>query len=132
MHLVGDGEELLKQAHNDVLRWIALCFLAMAEHLTASVEQEQAKETQYPLELLYRCCASKDKDAAQDQGTEDAPEQYFVLVFAFNTEEREQHEEHEEVVHRERFLDEIACQKLHCLLVRLYGIEQIDASTKYE
>ena len=104
----------------------------MAEHLDTRIDEENTKDAQYPLEALHHRRTCKDEDATQYQGTEDAPEKYFVLVFRLDTEEGEEHEEHEEVVHRQRLLNDIASQELHRLLMRLHGIPQKDAKTKYQ
>ena len=55
-----------------------------------------------------------------------------MLVFTFYTKEGEEHEEHEEVIHRERFLYQITSQEFHSLLMGLHGIEEVDARTEYE
>ena len=108
MQLVGNGEELLKPTDDDVLGGVALRLVVVTEHLGTGVEQEETKQTQNPFEALDHSGTGENKDTAQYQGSEDAPEQDFVLVFTLDAEEREQHEEHEEVVHRQRLLDEIA------------------------
>ena len=132
MQLVGDGEQFLEPSDDDVLRGVGLIVVVMVEHLGARIEQEEAEEAQNPFETLNHCRTSEDKDATQHQGTKDAPEEYFVLVFALDAEEREQHEEHKEVVHRQRLLNEIACQKLHCLFVRLDRIPEVDSCTEQQ
>ena len=64
MQLVGNGKELLKPSYNDVLRGVGLIVVVVVEHLGTCIEQEEAKQTQNPLETLHHCCASKNKDAA--------------------------------------------------------------------
>ena len=91
----------------------------MTEHLGTGIEQEEAEEAEHPLETLYHSSTGEDEDATQDEGTEDAPEEYLMLVFALYTEEREEHEEYEEIVHRQGLLDEVSCKKLYRHLVRI-------------
>ena len=131
-HLIGHGEELLKQLDDDVLRRVALLFIAMRKHLATCIEQEQTEESQHPFKLLDHSRAGKDKDAAQHQGSEDTPEQHLVLIFAVDAEEREEHEEHEEVVHRQRLFYQIACEEFHGFLVGIHRIEEVDAGTEHQ
>ncbi len=101
MQLIGDGEETLKETYDEVVTRIALLVLVVCEHLCARVEQEQSEQSQHPLEALDHRCAGKYKNATQDEGAKDAPEEHLVLILALDAEEGEEHEEHEEVVHRQ-------------------------------
>ena len=101
VHLIGDGEETFKELDKDILRWVDTFVVLMAEHLDTGINQENTKEPKDPLETLDDGCASKDEDTTQDQGTEDTPEKHFVLVFALDAEEGEEHEENKQVIHRE-------------------------------
>ena len=130
MHLVGDGEELLEPPHYNVLRWIGGLFVIVGKHLSTCVEQKQAEKSQHPLKTLYHRSSGEDEDTAQNEGSEDAPKQHLMLVFAVNPKEGEQHQEHKQVVHRQRLLYEVASEELHCLLVRLSRIEEIDTNTE--
>jgi hypothetical protein len=56
--------------------------------------------------------ARHDHDGAHDQRAEDAPEQHLVLIQRWHGEIREQQREDEDVVHAQRFLDEIASEEL--------------------
>ena len=49
-----------------------------------------------------------------------------MLVFAFYAEEGEQHQKDKQVVHRQRLLYQVARNELHCLLVRIDRIEEIN------
>ena len=86
MHLIRHREELLEQFDEDILRRINALFL-MIEHLDAGIDEEDTKDAQYPFETLHHRCTRKDKDAPEDQGTEDAPEQHLMLVFPLDAEE---------------------------------------------
>ena len=87
MHLVGDGEELLEQPHNEVIAGHSLLLVVVRKHLGARVEQEQTEESQNPLKTFHHGSTRKDEDAAQHQGAEDAPEEHLVLVFPLDAEE---------------------------------------------
>ena len=55
-----------------------------------------------------------------------------MLVFALDAEEGEQHQEDEKVVHRQRFLYQVACQEFHRFLMRIARIEQVDTTTEQQ
>ena len=73
----------------------------MAEHLDACVNQEDSKEAKNPFEASDHRCTREDKDASEYQGAEDTPEEHLMLVFALDAEEGEQHQEDEQIVHRQ-------------------------------
>ena len=74
MHLVGNGEEPLKHFYKDVLRWVNLLVIFVAEHLYASVNKKNAEYGEHPFELGYDGRTCKDEYAAQNQCSENAPE----------------------------------------------------------
>ena len=104
----------------------------MCEHLGTRIEQEYSEESQNPFKLLYHSCSGKDEDAPQHQGSEDAPEENFMLVFPLYAEEGKEHQEDEEIVHRERLLYQVSCQKLHRLLMGGNRVEEIDADAEQQ
>ena len=132
VHLVCDWEETLEDLYEDVIRRVYMVVFHMPEHLDACIDEEDAEHRQYPLEACDDGRACEDEDAAQHQGADDAPEEHLVLVLPLDAEEREEHQEHEEVVHRQRLLYQVACQKLHRLLVRIDGVEPVDACTEHQ
>ena len=87
MHLVRHGEKLLEEFHKNVLRGIDLLVILMSEHLDTCIDQENAKESEYPFKPRDDGRTGKDKDTAQHQCSEDAPEEYLMLVFPLDTEE---------------------------------------------
>ena len=123
MHLFGHWIDLTEPLHDDVLRGISLCIFVVREHLAARIEQEQAEQAQHPLKPLDHRRTGKNKDAAEDQCSKNAPKEHLVLILPLDAKEREQHEEHEQVVHRQRLLYQVARQKLHRLFVRFHRIE---------
>ena len=74
-------------------------FVIVSEHLSAGIDKEESEEPQYPFKLFYHSSTSEDKDAPKYKGSEDAPEEYFMLVFALNAKKGEEHQEDEEVIH---------------------------------
>ena len=66
--------------------------------------------------FVISAAPSGDHDGAHDQRAENAPEQHLVLVLRRHREVREQQREHEDVVHAQRFLDQVAGEELQRLL----------------
>ena len=85
----------------------------MPEHLDACIDEEKSEDGEYPLEAYYHRRTCEDEDATKDQGSEDAPKEYLVLVFPLDTKERKEHEEYKEVVHRQGLFDKVARKELH-------------------
>jgi hypothetical protein len=56
--------------------------------------------------------ARQDEDGAQQERADDAPEEHAVLVLAGDPEIAEDHQEDEQVVDRERVLDQVAGDEL--------------------
>ena len=75
-------------------------------------EQEGAEDVEDPLELLDEGDAGEDEDRPEDERTEDAPEEDAELVLPGHGEVREDHRPDEDVVDRQRLLDEEAREVL--------------------
>ena len=73
-------------------------------HLDAGQQQERAEEVQQPVEVLQQCRAGEDQDAAQDDGAQDADDQHALALFLGHGEVGHHHQEHEDVVDRQRLL----------------------------
>jgi hypothetical protein len=86
--------------------------IRMRRHADAADDQEAAEDVDDPVELLEQIGSGADHDAAHDERADDPPEQYAVLVLRRHAEIREHHHEHEDVVDRQRLLDQPACQEL--------------------
>ena len=132
VHLVGDGKEFPEDFYEDIARRVWLCFLVVGEHFRAAVEQEYAKQRQHPFETRHHGCSKEDEETAQHQCSDDAPEEHLVLILSLYAEEREEHEEHKQVIHRQRFLDEVAREELQGLLFRFDGVEKVDADAEQQ
>ena len=65
--------------------------------------------------FVMSAAPSADHDGAHDQRAEDAPEQHLVLIHGRHREVGEQQREDEDVVHAERFLDDVAGEELQRL-----------------
>ena len=75
-------------------------------------EQERAEDVDDPVELLEQHGTEGDEDRAEDERSEDAEEEHAVLQLPRDGEVGEDHGEDEDVVDRERLLDEEAGEVL--------------------
>jgi hypothetical protein len=66
---------------------------------------------------MDECHACKNKECTHENGSNDAPEQDFVLVLWRNLEKPEDHDEHEQIVDAQRFFDEVAGEEFKGFLV---------------
>ncbi len=105
-----DRQELLQKPQNWVLLWFNGLFRG-EEHFDASHDEEHAEQDDDPV-VLDQNRTHGDEDAAEDQRTQNAVEEDPVLVFARDIEVGEDHHEHEDVIHRQRLLDDVAGEKL--------------------
>ena len=83
-----------------------------APHPDAREQEQQAEAVDQEVERVEQRRAGGDEDRAEHDGAHDAPEQDAVLVLLGHGEVPEQHREQEDVVHRERLLDEVAGEVL--------------------
>jgi len=83
------------------------------QELHAGEDQEGAKDVDDPVEAGDQRRPGGDHGAAHHQRREDAPEEHPVLVDGRDAQRAEDDDEDEDVVHRERLLDDVAGQVLH-------------------
>jgi hypothetical protein len=95
------------------------------EHLGAGDQQEHAEDVQDPVELGDQRRADEDHDRAQHDRAQHAQDEHALLALRRHREVGEQHQEHEDVVDRQRFLDQVAGQELHADAVAGLGPELI-------
>jgi len=86
-------------------------FSGANSHLEPGEDQEGAEEPDHPVEL-HEHRAEADEDRPEDEGSEDAVEEDAVLVLRGNREVAEDQHEDEDVVDRQRLLDDEARQEL--------------------
>ena len=91
MHPVSHGIEFAEPSHNNVLWKVRLLVVIVDKHLATCIEQEDTKESQHPLETFYNGNTGKNENAAQNEGSEDAPKEHFMLILTLDAEEREKH-----------------------------------------
>ena len=107
---LGDGDEPAEEADHRVLTRLVIA--APKRELDARVDEEAAEQPHHPLVALDQLGSEEHEREPHDHGAEDAPEEHAVLVLQRHAEVGEYHREHEDVVHRQRPLDEVAGEKL--------------------
>src|SRR4029077_5221529 len=86
--------------------------LILKEQLDAAVHQKRTKHVDDPVEPFDEGNAGGDENRAHDQGAQDSPEQYLVLVDRRHLEETKDEEEDKEVVDAQRELDDVSGDEL--------------------
>ena len=103
---VGDREDLAHAAHDEVAIGVDVLPHALVDPV-GEHEQQDAEYVEHGVDLLDERRAAEDRQAAQDERGHDAPEQQPRAVLVGHAEVREQQDEDEEVVERQRALDEV-------------------------
>jgi hypothetical protein len=84
-----------------------------AHHILMPVRiRNSAEHIQDPVELGQQPAAHQDHHGAQHDGADDADHQHPLLVVRGHREVGEDHQEHKDVVDRQRLLDQVAGQEL--------------------
>ena len=120
VEVVGHREALAEGPDHPALVGLDGRLVPAGHHLGAREDEERAEEPDHPLELQERR-AERDEDAARDERAQDPEEQHPVLVGRGDAEVGQHDHEDEDVVDRERVLDDVARQELER---RLAGGEQ--------
>ena len=106
---LGDAEEPARRSQHDILLRVDVA-AAVHRQLVGRVDEERAEKRDDPLEALHQLDAGEDEQQPHHDRAEDPPEENPILVHQGNREEAEDDHEDEDIVHRERFLDQIARQ----------------------
>ena len=108
--VMGDFKVPRQIAENRVRRWIDLLIFLEGE-LDSGIDEEKGKEVEHPLDMADQGQASHDKKGAKDDGSKDAPKEHFMQVAGRNMKILKNEEKNEEIVDRQRLLDEVGGQK---------------------
>ena len=103
-----DGTNLLEEPEDRDCFCGVISACAGTSILTPVKIRMRAEDVDDPVERLEQRRAGDDEDRAHDERAEDPPEQHAVLVGLRHREVREDHEEDEDVVDRQRLLDQVA------------------------
>ena len=112
----GDRQEAPDQPHDEVLLRRDL-FVPGEQEADPGDDQERPEQVDQPVEAPEQRGAGEDERRAQHEGAEDAPEQHPVLQLLRHLEVGEDDQEDEQVVDRERVLDQVAGDELEPDLV---------------
>jgi hypothetical protein len=104
----------MKEPHRSRIGWVGIVLTAVAEYTNARVDQEQTEANEHVVKSFDNGDTQQNKYEAHNQGTEYAPEQCAVLVFARHLEVGEDHRPNEYIVDAEAFFNEIATDVLDC------------------
>ncbi len=97
-------------------------------HLDAGKQQKRAENVQQPFELRNQPATGEDHDRTQHDRAQNAVHQHSTLQRGGHREVAEQHQPDEDVIYRQRFLDQIAGEKRQRLRVghrAALGLHQI-------
>jgi hypothetical protein len=100
------------------IRFEIRLIVRVAQHPDAGEHEEQSEKIKNPVEPRDERSADEDQDRAQDDRAEHSQHQRAPALFGRHREVVEDHQEHENVVDRERLLDDVAGQELESDLVR--------------
>ncbi len=103
---VGDREDLAHAAHDEVAVGVDVLPHALVDPV-GEHEQQHAEHVEHEVELLDQRSAAEDRQAAQHERGDDPPEDQARPVLMRDAEVCEQQDEDEEVVERQRALDEV-------------------------
>jgi len=107
-----DREKPARQPDDDIRMRVSVVRLHH-QHLHAGEDKKTSEDVDDPGELLNHGGPDGDHDPAHEEGADNAPEQHPVLVDRWNRQEPEDHADDKDVVHGQRFLDQIAREVLH-------------------
>jgi hypothetical protein len=116
LELLGDRVVIADPADERVLVQVGVV-LGEPRHLDAGDDQEGAEDVKQPVELADQPAACEDHDRAQHDRADDAVQQHAALQLERHREEAEDHHPHEDVVDRQRLLDQVAGDEGGRLLV---------------
>ena len=112
MQLLGHPHMGRYPPHHWVLGNIGVV-IAREEHLDPGENQEGRKDIEHPIGLLDQRRTRRDHRPTQYDHCDDAPQQRAVLELGRNREEGENQADHEDIVDRQRLLDEEPGVVLH-------------------
>jgi hypothetical protein len=108
----GDRHQLPHQPDDEVLLRVHRGIL-LHKQLDAGGDEDGAEDIDGPVEALEEGGTGEDEDGPHDERAEDAPEEHPVLILGGDGEGGEDEDEYEDVVDRQRLLDEVARTELH-------------------
>ena len=104
------GQNLSHPVHHGI--FLGVHGMLRAEQLESRVQQERPEQIENPCKSLDENDAYTDHHTAHHESAQNSPEQQAMLVACVDTKELEDQQKEENVVYAERFLNEVAGEKL--------------------
>ncbi len=104
--ILGDGEDPPSKFQH----WIPLrihLFVVLKSHFDSGIEQENSQYVDDPMKSVDQRHACENENCPEDKSTQNPPEQNFMLISVWNSEVGENHQEHKQIIHAERFFNEV-------------------------
>src|SRR5262249_44653945 len=115
---LGRRQYLACQTHDTArLNILVIVVVTAEEQAYAGDNQEAAENELHPAEAMDQGRAADDQRGEQHDGPQNAPDEPPVLVLAWNTEAAEHEHDDEDVVDRERLLEQVAGHELEGVLL---------------
>ena len=105
------GQEFSGQLNDFIFLKINMFFLFIPQKLDAGINQNRAENIQNPVELMDQISAGADKYAAENDRSQNAPEQSAVVVSFFQIEVAENEHDHEKIVHGQHFFRDVGAHE---------------------
>ena len=112
---VADGQVLEREFINELLLGLDLVVAAF-EQLDARKDEKRAKNVKEPFEVQKQLDAQEDEERPHDERAHDSPEEHAPLLVNVDLEERKDDDEDKEIVHRERFFEQVGREILAHML----------------
>src|SRR6185436_14297774 len=117
VEIVGNRDQLARKPQHRIMLGVIRGVVFLKGHPDAGKNQERAEYVESPGEAGNEGGASENHHAAQHESSDDAPEQYPVLILLRHLEVGEDQHEDENIVYGKRVLDEVAGQELETRLL---------------
>src|SRR5690606_40060379 len=76
------GKVLRRKLHDGMILWVDLVIIVpIYEHHDTRMYQKEAKHVQNPTKFGNQCCTDKDKYKAENNGSDNPPDEYLMIVF---------------------------------------------------
>src|SRR4029077_12142631 len=104
------GQNLRHPTHYGI--FFGMHGMLRSEQLESRVQQERPEQVENPIKSLNQNGAQANHRGAHHQRAQHPPEQQAMLVAGIDSEILEDQQEDEDIVHTERFFNDVAGEKL--------------------
>ena len=113
MEAIGHREVLPQPTRDPALHFLFFLGRARHQHAHTGEDEERTEHQEDPVVARHKLRTHADHRPTHHERAEDAPEQHAMLVHQRHLEVLEDQRDHEDVVHRETHLDDVAREELH-------------------